>query len=443
MSKSLRMSVRINARFAIVFFLAALVLQPLCSAQDPAPQTSTLKGDGVQDDTAAIQKMLDDGGTSVRLPKPEKSYLIAKTLILHSGQTLELDRCAVVRLADHADVPMLANADSKEGDRGVSVIGGIWDGNNAGQTPHDFTPNVPYDAARHIGVVMRFDNVKDLRLANLTLKDPESFAVQLGNIERFSVEDITFDYNLLRMNMDGIHLNGNCRQGRIANIKGMTNDDMIALNADDGAIAEMSRGPISDIVVDSIFAENGYTAVRLLSAGNPVRRVRISNIFGSYRYNVVSFTQHQVHPGEPSTFEDVAIDGIFCSKPTQPAPVPLASDEWGRKSAPLIWIAEGVHAKNVTISNMHRTEMFQNASDSIVVDANAVVDCLTLSNLSLVNNTSQPISVLTNRGAIHALNAINISASAATQPPPESVIVNKGEIGQKNVANLVTLQLEN
>ena len=59
-------------------------------------------GDGVYDDTAGIQAVLDSGAPVVYLPPPPQHYLISKTLRVHSGQTLQLDRATVVRLADHA-----------------------------------------------------------------------------------------------------------------------------------------------------------------------------------------------------------------------------------------------------------------------------------------------------------------------------------------------------
>ena len=93
-------------------------------------------------------------------------------------------------------------------------------------------------AARYLGVLMRFNRVKRLTLRGLTLKDPVTFSTQLGNLEEFTIEDIAFDHNLKRTNMDGIHVHGNSRHGRITNLKAATNDDLVALDADDGGIFE-------------------------------------------------------------------------------------------------------------------------------------------------------------------------------------------------------------
>lgn len=400
-----------------------------------------VKGDGQNDDTEGLQAALDTLAGTVYLPSPAKYYLIRRALIVHSGQTLLMDRNAVIRLADKADSLMLTNAEPVAGDRGITVWGGIWDGNNANQTPHDFSPQVPYDPARFLGVLIQFNNVRSLQIADLTLKDPESFAVQLANLEYFTIENIDFDYNLLRPNMDGIHLNGNCRYGRIANLKGTTNDDLVALNADDGSIAEMARGPISDIQVDGLFSDNGYTAVRLLSAGSPVSRIRLSNIFGTYRYNVVSFTHHNVHPGAPSVFESVVIDGIFCSKPGKPLSNPLASDEWGRANAPLIWAAPGTLVESLTVRNLERTECTPGSADTIVVDAEATVESLYVTDARLVNKTESEISLIRNAGTIGVLNVVNASGVSESGSPRGSVIHNLGTIREKNLTNVTVTNM--
>ncbi len=62
------------------------------------------------------------------------------------------------------------------------------------------------------------------------------------------------------MNMDGIHLDGNCYYGMIRDLKGRCFDGLVALNAHEGI-----AGPISHIEINNIFAEGCYSAVRLLS----------------------------------------------------------------------------------------------------------------------------------------------------------------------------------
>ena len=401
-------------------------------------------GDGRNDDTDGLQAALDSSGAStVFLPAPPRNYLISRTLVVHSGQALVADRNAVIRLADHAHAYMLTNADRENGDRRITVTGGIWDGNNLHQTcdyhQQGGTWRVPYDPKRYLGVLMQFNRVQDLRVAHVTFKDPETFGFQGGNLERFTIEDITFDYNLRRANMDGVHINGNCHQGRIANLKGTTNDDLVALNADEGAMYEISRGPITDIQVDGIWAPNGYTAVRLLSAGSPIRRVKLSNIFGTYRYNVVSFTNHRVHPGAASTFYDVSIEGVFCSKSVMDMDVPAFGPPWSGFAQ--IWIDAPAVISNLLVRDYHRTEATLPADD-VHIEPGAIVENLVLDDVTLENRCAAPISLLHNRGTMGNLALLNVYAKAEGASPGGHIVQNAGTISRSHQTNLTAIGFE-
>jgi hypothetical protein len=235
--------------------------------------------------------------------------------------------------------------------------------------------------------------------------------------------------------MDGVHVHGPATHGRIVNVKGRTNDDQVALNADDLNMYEMSRGPISDLQVDGIWADNGFTAVRLLSSGSLISRVRISNIFGTFRFYGVSFTFDNIHPGAPSTFEDIVIDGMFCSKPTEELILPMAY-EWVPPTTPLIWFGPDTVTRGVHVQQLHRTEHADPAPPSIVVDADAVVDYLAISEASLVNHGRGEVSLLQNHGTIGTLSLTNVRASAVGGPARGMVVENTGTIERVNCVNV-------
>ena len=65
--------------------------------------------------------------------------------------------------------------------------------------------------------------------------------------------------------MDGVHLNGNCSFGKMTNLQGTCYDDLVALNAEEGTV-----GPITNIDIDGIYAEDCHSAVRLLTVTQPV-----------------------------------------------------------------------------------------------------------------------------------------------------------------------------
>ena len=386
-----------------------------------------VKGDGIHDDTQGIQALLDSKVSTVFLPKPANFYLISKTLKIHSGQTLIVDRNAVIRLADHAGAHLLTNSDHTGGNNRITVIGGIWDGNNLTQTTayHVDRANkdLPYDPERYIGVLMVFDNVKDLHIRDVTFKDPEMFAFLGGNLFQFTIENITFDFNLKRGNMDGIHIFGPSSHGRIVNLKGATNDDLVALNADDVPLVEPSRGPITDIQIDGLWSENGYRAVRINSCGSTVKRVSIANIYGTYNFEAVILSNHSVHPDCVSEFEDIAISNLFCTNTAQ------------NRNLPHIRVFSPATVTNLRISGYHRTES-SFATNNILVEKGATVDNLSISDASLFNQCKENISFIDNQGTIGVLHLSNIFMQSK-EPEKVQLIKNTGEIKLLNKTNVV------
>ncbi len=86
---------------------------------------------------------------------------------------------------------MLTNADPEAGNNRITVSGGIWDCNNLGQSPNPLLsgllsgpePQAPYD-----GYGFFFDNVQELCLNALTLKDPVTFGCTLDRVSHFTME---------------------------------------------------------------------------------------------------------------------------------------------------------------------------------------------------------------------------------------------------------------
>ena len=383
-------------------------------------------GDGVHDDTQGLQALFDSGVSTIYLPRPPQCYLISKTLKIHSGQTLIVDRNAVIRLADHAGAHLLTNSDHSGGNNRITVTGGIWDGNNLTQTTlyHEDRRNkdIPYDPDRYVGVLMMFDNVKDLHISDVIFKDPETFAFWGGNLFQFTIENITFDFNLRRGNMDGIHIFGNSHHGRIVNLKGTTNDDLVALNADDVPLYEPCQGPITDIQVDGIWAINAHRAVRINSCGSTVKRIKISNIYGTYQNEAIILSNHAVHPDCVSTFEDISISGIFCTNHSQ------------NVRAPHIRVFSPAAVTHLSISDYHRTET-ASPTDNILVEKGAKVDYLSVYDVSLSNQCSGNIALVNNQGTINVLHLSHVFLKSK-EPGQVQLINNAGDIKLLNKTNI-------
>lgn len=348
-----------------------------------------------RDNTAQLQQLLDKRGD---VYFPSGVYVISDTLVIHDHTRLTLAQDTVIRLADQACCLMLKNDSCYRNgsNRRIIVEGGTWDGNNQAQTRGKVYPDKPYN----MGVVMRFENVFDLTLRDLTIKDPESYAVQLRFADRFTIENITFDYNMVKRNMDGVHVNGPARNGVIRNIKGATNDDLVALNCDDGYDDGekfiYTKGNIENITVDDLFADNGYTAVRLLSCGSTMRNISIRNIFGTYRFYGISFTHHNIFPGERSWFDNIFVENFYCAKPPRdPAKKEKDPHEGAIRNAPLIWFEQGVHCGNVTFSGIGRIEEAETQAPTMRIDQDVQINHLVIKNAfqKFVNSPEIPLIV--------------------------------------------------
>jgi polygalacturonase len=351
-----------------------------------------LHGDGIHDDTDAFQAILDNGGGKIEIP--DGIYLISKPLKIHDNTNLSLSNKSVMRLADKANCAILENDRLPERgtNRNITISGGIWDGNNENQVRRSVESRYQltrYEEDYYYGIFMRFVGVEDLYIKDLTVKNPESYAMLISNAERFTVEHITFDYNMLRTNMDGIHVQGVARNGKISDIKGATNDDLVALNCDDIYACEITRGNIENILIDGLYSDNGYTAVRLLSCGSKMKNISIRNIFGTYRFYALSFTHHRVHPGEPVWFDNISVDGIFASKP-----LPESGDR------PVIWFEKGVCCGNITLSNIHRAEESVTTAPTVKIDEDVLIDRLLVSDITQSFTSRAPQPLIVNNGIV-------------------------------------------
>ena len=405
-----RLIFAISIPFAVVLCLGI--------ATRVSAENITLYGDGINDDTKALQTLLDERTACVKLPLPKVCYLISSPLKIYSGQELSLDRYCPIKLMKDSNCVMLENADPENGDKNITVTGGIWDLNNLEQekNPIHFSGNpnlfIGFHPDVYNGTIISFYNVKNLQIANLTLKDPVTFAVVLNVVDHFTVENITFDFNYgnpWAVNMDGIHLSGNCHFGLIRNLKGSCYDDMVAINADEGV-----PGPITDIQVDGLFADDCHSAVRLLSADYPVERISISNVYGTYYQYCIGVTKY--YAGSNGYFDGIVLKNIFASK----APRHSVYKKDGSYIYPLIWVQSGLVVKNLSIENVYRKE--KNVAVETIGIGKATVENLSLNNLVQENLLSEQFPLFLNNGVIDNIDTNGLRSNGG------EIWVNQGDI---------------
>lgn len=105
---------------------------------------------------------------------------------------------------------------------------------------------------------------------------------------------------------------------------------------------------------DGIYCDNGYTGVRLLSRGDAIRNIRITNIHGEFRFYAVSLTHHYpIRKDMPILLENIHISDVYASKSR------AKCDEGQRRAVEngaLIWFENGITCRNVTVEKVYRNE---------------------------------------------------------------------------------------
>lgn len=371
-----------------------------------------LFGDGEHDDAAAIQARLDSGVACVYLPPPKKEYLVGRTLRIPSNCELRLDRYSRIRLAPGTSALLLENSDNAKGNERVALTGGIWDFDNVRQAPNPgaFRRLWPERKDEHpwpdgySGVGIRFRNVRELHVRGVTLRNPVTYGMLLGDVSEFTIDDVCFDYtsvNPAKMNMDGVHLDGFCHHGRITNLRGTCFDDLLALNANDSDMHfGVREGPIHDITVDGIYADYCHSAVRILStsADCPVEHVTIRNIHGNFYRYAVGLTHFFVERKTRGRMDDITIEDCHLGKALQPSDL-----KWTLYHHPIILVDELSDVGKLTISNVTREERLVPEDATIDIRRSADIGQLIIQNCRQINHTDKPMKFLLNLGKVGEL----------------------------------------
>ena len=431
-----------------------------------------LYGDGVHDDYPAIQEMIDSGVCEVSLPAPKKCYLISKTLLLPSNFRFVLPRFAEIKLADGSNCSMVRNrgVDSyadrmdpeyylyaerrmkmriERGDKmenctmqdahnhvfcfnhyinymspepedanvNIELCGGIWNCNNLGQEPNPQRDN-RYPVEGFTGKAMVFYNVQNLKITSLTVKDPTNYAICIDRAKYFTVSDIFFDFNYgnpVPVNMDGVHLDGNCHYGVIENLQGACYDDLVAMNADEG-----SFGPITNITVRGLYATDCHSAVRLLTLRNRIENIHISDVYGTYYQYGIGLTRFYLG-GREGIFDAISMDNIFISKAERYD----IYQKKGRYVYAPIYIEAQARVGSIKLDTVHRREE-TTAIPTVYIGEGATVENMVITNVSTENCIGEEMPLLCNDGHIEHLYARNL------QTDGDPVMTKSGTTTERN-----------
>ena len=239
-----------------------------------------LIADGKTDFSLVISKALNE---YKNVYFPSGNYLISKPIQMPSNSKIKAEKTAVIKAGDNAFnydccYGMITNENLIEGNENIEIDGGVWDGNNINNARQNWR------TGPCTGLLFNFMGVKGLTLKNIVAKNSESYHFRIGRTVDFLIENIEIADEHLTMCQDGIHVGGGSHNGVIKNVlanKGNPNDDLIAFNADDtNTYCQnflMEDLPITNMLVDGVYAEDCWTAVRILSVHNAIENITLKN----------------------------------------------------------------------------------------------------------------------------------------------------------------------
>lgn len=307
---------------------------------------------------------------------PAGKYYVDKSLVVPQNRGIIADENAEIILIKGVKSLLLRNENVIDGsdkpipktaikDENISITGGIWGEENDERLGYGksgcFDEN---NSMVGVSTCFLLSNVKNLTLKNLTFRHTAGFAIQMGNISNFAVENICFDVCYA----DGLHINGGTENGTVKNLYGHTEDDLIALNAYDWDNSSINFGKIENLVVDGVKCDVGgnvHKSIRIQPGIYPyksgekedcfVKNLTIKNVSGVACFKMylqtpayITFPEKNVGVGrmENILFENISAD---TSEPVDKQPNYLSGNTVTGNFATF---EIGSNVKNLTFNNV-------------------------------------------------------------------------------------------
>lgn len=232
------------------------------------PEMFGAKGDGVTDDTEAIQKALAFNNVNI-----SKTYLITENLVLHSNLKI-FGGGTITKKVEFNDSYLNHCIFSCTDSNNIDINNIVLMSNSLGISVH---------GCSNVNITNLIINSKKYSILISDSEKNESNGITISNIKLEN--DVTI------ISSDGIHVNGGCSNIYIYNVYGTTGDDFIALNAIEGI-----RKTIKNVIIDNIKC-SGYAGVRIYGQLNCViENVSINNSYinsdnGIRLTNIVGFIE--------------------------------------------------------------------------------------------------------------------------------------------------------
>lgn len=232
------------------------------------PEMFGAKGDGVTDDTEAIQKALAFNNVNI-----SKNYLITENLVLHSNLKV-FGGGTITKKAEFNDSYLNHCIFSCTDSNNIDINNIVLISNSLAISVH---------GCSNVNITNLIINSEKYSILISDSKKNESDSISISNIKLEN--DVTI------ISSDGIHIDGGCSNIYVNNVSGTTGDDFIALNAIEGV-----RKTIKNVIIDNIKC-SGYAGIRLYGQLKCViENVSINNSYinsdsGIRLTNIVGYTE--------------------------------------------------------------------------------------------------------------------------------------------------------
>ena len=249
------------------------------------PEMFGAKGDGVTDDTEAIQKALTFNNVNL-----SKNYIISENLVLHSNLKV-FGGGTITKKAEFNDSYLKYSIFSCTDSNNIDINNIVLISNSLGISVH---------------------GCSNVNITNLIINS-EKYSILISDSEKnesnaITISNIKLENDVTIISSDGIHIDGGCSNIYVTNVSGTTGDDFIALNAIEGI-----RKTIKNVIIDNIKC-SGYAGVRLYGQLNCViENVSINNSYinsnnGIRLTNIVGFTEINLNA---PTFDNIVFNNCI------------------------------------------------------------------------------------------------------------------------------------
>ena len=288
----------------------------------------------------------------------------------------------------------------------------------------------------YIGFAIKLADIDNLYIKGGRIKNPRTYGCLFAGLSNYLFEDIVADRTYKVVNQDFMHFHGDCYDGEINNIYGVSGDDFIAVSTREAGSLTLRSGNFKRLKISQVY----YFGVDPTSSPTNQKEMSplgIESGFKSHRFLRLSYSGNDI-------IDDITIKDIYCTKSVNFCPIVLSKLPFEAGSTDAEKYAGTGYIGKVTIDNL-----VQDDSSGIVGTSDyTIIKELNLLNIidnRLTENDGRSIIAENEdflgsnpdftHSKIERLNIFNFTSILGAVNPSQPYIKWRGEITNCNVDN--------